>query len=727
MTTTYHVHPGIGIARLGNSPTDFCITPETAGGLPIACDESGNALLTPDGKSEVPVEKFKDEAGRVKRQAARFYVCEHNEEHPEGRPLKIGDRVEGGGNFGTLVDVQWRVYLANKKAAWYEFKQLEGEHGYAPDHPRRNAGVVEASARQRLIIDPGPQSVDLTSRRRASFARGANPFYAQSFPPPLSPHSVDTLGDLLTDGQGRLLVLGGHGCAGSAKRGPDDPIITHYANNDGWFDDTSDGPVMARLKFFVEDIQRHRFIDVAAPSWVIVGYPGYVPTIFDMVTLDDVVFDLGVRELATRTDLFGAPPFDPPRQVDSADPEALAWWKTQELRYNTGYHPWFYRDVWPILSRPYNFTWLTRVLYGSNFPHDVTERGTFFKERLSRPPRGGEDPNRGAREYLFHVLRLPGEENELKDLGRPDSRTHNVPLMPLLAGDNPISNVHVSKFLRLTDTQLFVLKQWAAGKFVNEREEWPDSPPVGNETAGPAKTGHALDRAVLANVLGGAFCPGGEVGWSVRNPSIYLEPYRIKGNPTFYDFGQTSANAYYKPALDFAYYSDTQLSQDDDLAAGLEPGDLTKHMALPWQADFNECSYQEIDVTYEDWNEIYPGNPRDPSMKRKQAVWQTLWWPAHRPLQVFVVTSVADGKASYDFVDWAKGIPQTDAGDLKMVTSWADLGFVVRNPYFQGNPSVPPKPWEDPGSNPLYVAVEINEPAASGGVTRPDVYKSGTS
>ena len=25
------------------------------------------------------------------------------------------------------------------------------------------------------------------------------------------------------------------------------PRITSYANNDGWFDDTSDGPVMARL------------------------------------------------------------------------------------------------------------------------------------------------------------------------------------------------------------------------------------------------------------------------------------------------------------------------------------------------------------------------------------------------------------------------------------------------------------------------------------------------
>ena len=29
---------------------------------------------------------------------------------------------------------------------------------------------------------------------------------------------------------------------------------------------------------------------------------------------------------------------------------------------------------------------------------------------------------------------------------------------------------------------------------------------------------------------------------------------------------------------------------------------------------------------------------------------------------------------------WARGIPQTYAGDLKMVTEWSRLGFVIRNP-----------------------------------------------
>ncbi len=45
-------------------------------------------------------------------------------------------------------------------------------------------------------------------------------------------------------------MLGGHGNSGTAKSGLGQPRIDGYANTDGWFDDTSDGPVMARLVMF---------------------------------------------------------------------------------------------------------------------------------------------------------------------------------------------------------------------------------------------------------------------------------------------------------------------------------------------------------------------------------------------------------------------------------------------------------------------------------------------
>ena len=87
------------------------------------------------------------------------------------------------------------------------------------------------------------------------------------------------------------------------------------------------------------------------------------------------------------------------------------------------------------------------------------------------------DPYRALRRYLFDLLRAPGEENQFMIGGRPSSRVHGLPRMPLLCGDNPISNTLVSKFLRLTDYQQYILRQWAHGKFYNEViEGWVKQP-----------------------------------------------------------------------------------------------------------------------------------------------------------------------------------------------------------------------------------------------------------
>jgi hypothetical protein len=185
--------------------------------------------------------------------------------------------------------------------------------------------------------------------------------------------------------------------------------------------------------------------------------------------------------------------------------------------------------------------------------------------------------------------------------------------------------------------------------------------------------------------LGGAFCPGGEVGWLIRNPAVYKEPYRLKADPNFSNFAQTAAQANTRgiPAQDYISYVSNQLSQNNDFEQGLQPGDFTKQMALPWQADFNECSTQNIDITYENWNVLNPDSENDVLLKQEQKVWETLWWPAHRPMQVYEVTAVDNGKPQYDYLSWSRGVPQTNAGDLKMVTEWSKLGFVIRNPYLK--------------------------------------------
>jgi hypothetical protein len=225
--------------------------------------------------------------------------------------------------------------------------------------------------------------------------------------------------------------------------------------------------------------------------------------------------------------------------------------------------------------------------------------------------------------------------------------------MPLLCGDNPLSNVAPSKFLRLTDTMLFVLHQWAEGLFVNERREGIVPPPL------PPGEGAALDRGALASALGGAFCPGGEATWIMRNPAIYSGPYRIHATtPQQGALSQPPQLPGGSPAV------------GANLAAGLEPGDITKYDAVPWQVDFNECTNQHIDITYAAWNSIEPDTTGDPE---KSIVQLTYWWPVHRPYFV----------AGYGL--WSP-TPQNNAGDLQMVTEWSLLGFVTKTPQ---NPDQP--------------------------------------
>lgn len=905
----YRIHPGIGIARLGDSPDEFYISPEKPAAMPIACDEQGNPLMSSDGKTEAVIKRFKDGEGRIKRQAARFQIYVYDDENPKGRPLNLGDQIKGGGNHGTLVDIQWQVYLANKKSSWYEFQQTEGEHGYTNDHPRRNADITDPEARQMLIIDPGAQIVNATDRREARFDRTGEDTYAPTFPPPLKPNSIDTLGEIKTDNTGRLLVLGGHGNSGTFKTGIGQPRIETYANNDGWFDDTSDGVVMARLAMYSKEVEQIRYIDVEYPAWVLVGYPRYVPEMLDMITAADVLEDVAIRDFADRTDIYGETgTFDNPQIIDPNDTAAIMHWKRGRLDWNPDYKPWFYRDVWTILFRPDEMTYLTNILAQSNYPHNQSKRGSFDPEKLSIPPilnkpalqknlekateknRTGDlfleameptlavlderlknrleenlsnglvsalydgsmreklrkviatfdgsietlakkiydkdgltndpaeylrrwqniydlsqnssadvklraeylkaketlsdalekivnnlfeavkktsevpqklmlrslaaripveevrknntpipiedsfnlhskefrtgkmlarafgeaeedatyDPYRIYRTYLYNLLRQEGEENEFRAGGNPNSRIFNLPLMPLLAGDNPLTNLSPSKFLRLTNYQLYILRQWAEGKFYNEKSEgWvKDVDPFEPYKDWTNKTGRDLDRGVLSNVLGGAFCPGGEIGWIIRNPSIYKEPFRIKSDPDFYNFTLTAAQASKTniPPISYISYSDASLSQDSNFGTGLQPGDLTKQMALPWQSDYNECTTQPINITYEHWNVIDPKSENDTWAQLEEQVWDTIWWVAHRPLQVFEVVSFDTDKSPvYQMFDWSRGVPQTNMGDLKMVTEWSKLGFVIRNPYLKETTLDKPSP------DTKYISVERNE------------------
>lgn len=240
----FAIHPGVGIARLGDSPDEFFIGPET-----------------PDWRP-VPAGGYKDALGRVKRQAAKFRVFEIGE---DGTPIREVT--------GPDYTVTWTVHLANKKAAWYRFV---GKYVWADPTKRksRNPSIqpdVEADARTDLIIDPGPRTIVGAVAESARFDTGC--FLGKP---------VD-LGEIRTDEVGRLIVLGGHGHSESVR--PNNPVLD-YANNDYWHDDTADGPVRATVTLADGTTVE------ADSAWVVVAPPKFAPQIDNMVTLNDVVLEV---------------------------------------------------------------------------------------------------------------------------------------------------------------------------------------------------------------------------------------------------------------------------------------------------------------------------------------------------------------------------------------------------------------------------------------------------
>lgn len=568
----YKIFPAIGIARVGNAPDSFYIGPDSYRGLPI----------NPNGKPFTQKD-FRDDKGRLRRQAARFRIYRIKNGKAEEITLKSKD----------VKSITWNVHVANKKPSWYTFVPSEGENGYAPNHPLRNP---LAKKRHELLIDAGPRSIHGVSKSGVHFDMKSVPrgYKGAYFPEgKLQPtnEAITSLGELRTDADGRLLVLGGLGISGTTAK---EAVIDDYANNDKWWDDTSDGPVGATI-----EMKNGERIEVT-PAHVLVAPPKYAPEIANVVTLYDTIFDAMVRANKYH------------------DIYQNGFWRSGK----DGYRPNFRTEIQPLLERATLYPWVTAI---PPKPHtfDFKMLGATGKDGLGAPE------FQGLRQYLLDFVRPPYQENTL-------IANNGATMMPFLAGDNCLQpGTATSTYMRLTDTQYFYLQQWADGWFVN-RDEKIDEP-------------SQLTRAVLDNCVGGPFSPGIEMTWISRDPQIYAEPFRIRAR----------------------FVPNGPLSLDFNPERGMEPGDVTRYMAIPWQADFNECSSQPIG---------------------ERTLW---WWPAQRPEFVYLEPKKIATKST------AKVPPPPDessgrqvpwigtdfdqkasnfisfADDVDMVNYWDKLGFIM--------------------------------------------------
>ena len=71
-------------------------------------------------------------------------------------------------------------------------------------------------------------------------------------------------------------------------------------------------------------------------------------------------------------------------------------------------------------------------------------------------------------------------------------------------------------------------------------------------------------------------------------------------------------------------------------------------------------------------------------------------------MQTFEQVVAPNGTATIKWLDWTPGIPQTNAGDLRMVTEWWRLSVVMSNP--TGN--FQPSPLGIDADNPPFISVE---------------------
>lgn len=438
-TSSLRIHPAIGLARVGTSE-DYYLGPETMAGMPQPGGKVTGGLPIKKGTENTPITSadLRDGEGKLKRQAARFHIFQYpyQESGPTSYPcgggteVVIGSQVDGK----KVVDIVWTVHLANKKANCWIDEGLDSFEGQSRP-PIRNLqfppsqNPADVNRLKKLIIDAGPRAIccngsvaPFNKTTQASYWDDAvgkvvkQPNYPISFPAsdgegkgdvPVPSQSITYLGEITTEKNGRLLVLGGHGkaCAFD-KHGnfSSDIPLKHDVNNDNWLDDTADGPVTAVLIF--DDGSRKA---VPGSAWVVATDPGYAPQITNAVTQWDDIYTTWLEHFSLQPEIF------------------------KDGKYVDSYKPDFNDKVLPILRTAAQQMWTTNLP-----PHAVNQH-----RKIDQLPESGPGFD------LMSFIRKPEGEDE-----------HGAPLMPLSLGDIDKS------FISFSRAQHFFLEQWSKGKCV---------------------------------------------------------------------------------------------------------------------------------------------------------------------------------------------------------------------------------------------------------------------
>ncbi|NQY01614.1 MAG: lysine-epsilon oxidase, partial [Flavobacteriaceae bacterium] len=233
------IYPPIGVMRVGNSENEYFIGP---------------LVDKPEVKEDVYA--YRDKTGAIKRQAAQFRIYGFNAAEKAVKELTMEN-----------AKIVWHSHLSNQKSSWYQFQiALDIPEASNPDIPPSLLRNIDVKDRSKLLIDGKKKSIS-----KPDVIKG------KKFIGKFMEKSV-YLGEMHTDEISRLIMLGGHG---KSENMNGDRAIT-FANNEGWHDDISDGPVTAQVEY--KGIKLN--VD---PAWVICAPPDYAPMQKSVRTMWDLM------------------------------------------------------------------------------------------------------------------------------------------------------------------------------------------------------------------------------------------------------------------------------------------------------------------------------------------------------------------------------------------------------------------------------------------------------
>jgi len=358
------------------------------------------------------------------------------------------------------VEILWEVHVANKKSAWYTNNYPMDIPEAAPVKLRnKNIGTED---RHKLMIDPGLRSIKGNNEKdKPEYKFDSGAFMGEKV----------YLGELQTDEVGRLIFLGGHGVAKSIYSGN---FVAGVGNQDGWYDDISDGPVKAYVTI------GKRVVSVK-PAWVVTAPVNFAPDFKDVVTLWDCMRDAFVQGTI----------MDFPKKISFVD------------------------DIYPIFQRLSSYSWLNEGFnnaFGHHAPYNFENPDLI--DRLSRT----DDLFQETRRQIFRRFRDPSATIPIWDK------------WPWNYGDGIKEPPTTSpkQYFSITPTQYKILQKWVDGEFINDwkernklfKSELKDFP--------LSQQPSVLDKTSLDNALGGPFRPGVELTWPMRIVTMYSEPFRVR-------------------------------------------------------------------------------------------------------------------------------------------------------------------------------------------------------